>query len=148
MFSTFDESHWEERTGRSIRLTCDGANSQLAYIDFIDYQKKKKDYTGPTLPMTLMLAGNGTLSTPYQANFLDDCLAKSLVYLNKELLAAKLPEFFENLNTLLDKLCFYKFNRQTMKDLSDVVEWIELGNRTLFNPVDTKMTLYLFENSY
>ena len=35
-----------------------------------------------------------------------------------------------------------------MKDLSDVIEWIDLGNRTLFNPVDTKMTLYLFENSY
>lgn len=34
--------------------------------------------------MTLMLAGNGTLSTPYAINFLDDCLAKSLVYLNKE----------------------------------------------------------------
>jgi hypothetical protein len=35
-----------------------------------------------------------------------------------------------------------------MKDLSDIIEWVELGNRTLFNPVDTKMTLYLFENSY
>jgi hypothetical protein len=35
-----------------------------------------------------------------------------------------------------------------MKDLSDVIEWIDLGNRTLFNPVDTKMTLHLFENSY
>ena len=33
--------------------------------------------------MTLMLAGNGTLSTPYSVNFLEDCLAKSLVYLNK-----------------------------------------------------------------
>jgi len=61
--------------------------------------------------MTLMLAGNGTLSTPYSVNFLEDGLAKSLVYLNKELLSYKLPEFFENLNTLLDKLCFHKFNR-------------------------------------
>ncbi len=35
-----------------------------------------------------------------------------------------------------------------MKDLSDIVEWIELGNKTLFAPIDVKMTLYLFENSY
>jgi hypothetical protein len=61
--------------------------------------------------MTLLLAGNGTLSTPYKFNFLNDPLAKSLVYLNKDLLKQKLPAFFQNLNTLLDKLCFYKFNR-------------------------------------
>jgi hypothetical protein len=35
-----------------------------------------------------------------------------------------------------------------MKDLSDIITWIELGNKTLFNPLDTQMTLYLFENSY
>jgi len=35
-----------------------------------------------------------------------------------------------------------------MKDLSDVIEWIEIGNKTLFAPLDVKMTLYLFENSY
>ena len=35
-----------------------------------------------------------------------------------------------------------------MKDLSDVIDWIELGNKTLFAPLDVKMTLYLFENSY
>lgn len=79
-----------------------------------------------------MLAGNGTLSTPYRVNFTDDPLAKSLIFLNKALLQKKLPSFFENLNSLLDKVCFYKFNRQTMKDLSDVIEWIELGNKTLF----------------
>jgi len=35
-----------------------------------------------------------------------------------------------------------------MKDLSDVIEWIEVGNKTIFNPLDTQMTLYLFENGY
>ena len=79
-----------------------------------------------------MLAGTGTLSTPYRVNFTEDPLAKSLIFLNKALLQKKLPSFFENLNSLLDKVCFYKFNRQTMKDLSDVIEWIELGNKTLF----------------
>lgn len=95
-----------------------------------------------------MLAGNGTLNTPYRCNFTQDPLAKSLVYLNKTVLQKKLPPFFENLNSLLDKLCFYKFNRQTMKDLSDVIDWIELGNKTLFSTAHVKMTLYLFENSY
>lgn len=58
-----------------------------------------------------MLAGNGTLSTPYRVNFTEDPLAKSLVFLNKEKLRRKMPVFFENMNSLLDKLCFYKFNR-------------------------------------
>jgi len=35
-----------------------------------------------------------------------------------------------------------------MKDLSDIIEWVEIGNKTIFNPLDIKMTLYLFENSY
>ena len=35
-----------------------------------------------------------------------------------------------------------------MEDLGKVVDWIELGNKTLFNPLDTKATLYLFENRY
>ena len=52
------------------------------------------------------------------------------------------------MNTLLAKLSFYKFTRHAMSDLSEVVDWIELGNKTLFNPLDTKATLYLFENSY
>ena len=29
-----------------------------------------------------------------------------------------------------------------------MIDWIEMGNKTLFNPLDTKATLYLFENSY
>ena len=95
-----------------------------------------------------MLAGNGTLATPYRVDFLGDPLAKSLLYLDKERLQKRLPAFFENLNSLLDKLCFYKFNRQTMKDLAEVIEWIELGNKALFNTLDVKMTLYMFENSY
>ena len=35
-----------------------------------------------------------------------------------------------------------------MKDLNDVIEWIELGNKTMFNKLDVKMQLYVFENSY
>ena len=37
---------------------------------------------------------------------------------------------------------------QSMRDLSDAIEWVEMGNKTLFNPLDTKAILYLFENSY
>lgn len=59
-----------------------------------------------------------------------------------------MPLFFENLNTLLAKLSFYKFLGQAKKDLAEVIDWIELANKTLFNPLDTKATLYLFENSY
>lgn len=35
-----------------------------------------------------------------------------------------------------------------MKDLSDVVAWVDVGNKTLFNPENVKACLYLFENTY
>jgi len=128
-------------------MSCD-EGSRLAYVDFLDYRRNKSNYQGPTLPITLLLAGNGTLGTPYSLNFLDDPLAKSLVYLNKDLLKNKLPPFLQNLNTLFDRLNFFKFNRQTMKDLNDIIEWIDIGNRTMFHQIDVKMQFYVFENSY
>ena len=35
-----------------------------------------------------------------------------------------------------------------MKDLADVIEWVEVGNKTLFNPCNVKAVMYIFENSY
>jgi len=147
LYSAFDVSDWEDVTGRTLRISADGG-SRLGYVDFLDYRRNKSNFKGPQLPMTLLLSGNGTMGTPYQLDFLNDPLAKSLIYLDKNLLKNKLPPFFQNLNTLLDKLDFFKFNRQTMKDLNDIVEWIDIGNRTLFNQIDVKMQLYIFENSY
>ena len=79
------------------------------------------------------MAGSGTFNCPYYINFEDDALAKSLVYIHKECLKTKLPLFFENLNTLLSKLSFFKFWFLTQRDLKQIIEWVELGNKTLFN---------------
>jgi hypothetical protein len=35
-----------------------------------------------------------------------------------------------------------------MKDLADVVDWIDSGNKALFNKAGVKATIYLFENAY
>ena len=35
-----------------------------------------------------------------------------------------------------------------MTDLGDVIEWVEVGNKTLFNQLETKAQLYVFENTY
>lgn len=123
-------------------------NCNLAYIDFIDQRLTKKDYLAPKLPMTLLMSGNGTLNTPYKVSFQNDILAKSLLFLNRDHLIKVLPLFFYNLNALLENLSFYKFNRQTMTDLNNVIELLEKANENIFNPIDTKITLYLFENSY
>ena len=114
----------------------------------MDYEKSKKDYIGPQLPLTLMLAGSGTFNSPYSVNFEDDALAKSIVYFHKATLKDSLPLWFENLNTLLSKTSFFKLSGAALKDLGQVIDWIEMGNKTLFHPLDTKATLYLFENSY
>lgn len=83
LFEAFSANDWEDMTGRTCRMSTD-KDSRLAYIDFLDYRSNKSNYAGPQLPMTLLLAGNGTLSSPYTLPFLTDPLAKSLVYLNKE----------------------------------------------------------------
>jgi hypothetical protein len=36
----------------------------------------------------------------------------------------------------------------TMRDLDQIIEWVEMGNKSLFNPLDCKATLYIFENFY
>jgi len=114
----------------------------------MDYERRKSDYIGPQLPLTLLLNGSGTFNSPYNLNFEEDALAKSIVYFNKDTLKEALPLWFENLNTLLSKTSFFKLNTQVKKDLTDVIDWVDMGNKTLFNPLDTKATLYLFENSY
>jgi len=123
-------------------------DGHLAYIDFLDKSKSKADYKAPKLPITLLLSGSGTFNSPYTLDFEGDPYAKSLVCFDKEELKPKLPLFFENMNTLLSKLSFFKLNRQAMKDLADVVDWVDVGNKTLFNPLNIKATLYMFENSY
>lgn len=149
LYANFDSKFWDsEKKGRTMRLSSSTADNQLAYIDFMDYEQRKKDYIGPQLPLTLMLSGSGTFNSPYFCNFEDDALAKSIVYFHKATLKDSLPLWFENLNTLLSKTSFYKLTGATSKDLSEVIDWVEMGNKTLFNPLETKATLYLFENSY
>ena len=54
--------------------------------------------------------------------------------------------YFENLDSLLERLSFYHFSGQTLKDLDTLLELIEFGNKHLFFPINVKQTLYLFEN--
>ena len=96
----------------------------------------------------MLLSGSGSHNNPYQLNFDEDPLAKSVVYFNAHTLSQHLPLFFRNLNTLLARLSFRNLTSQVKRDLAEVIEWIELGNKTLFNPLDTKATLYLFESQY
>ena len=84
----------------------------------MDYERSKKDYIGPKLPLTLMLGGSGTFNSPYYVNFEDDALAKSIVYFNQATLKDSLPLWFENLNTLLSKTSFFKLSSATIKDLA------------------------------
>jgi hypothetical protein len=144
----FETSFWDERGQRTLRMAASTGDNQLAYFDFLNYDNSKSDYIGPQIPLTLLLGGSGTFNSPYYLNFEEDALAKSVVYFHQATLRNKLPLFFENLNSLLSKLSFFKFTRIAMRDLSEVIEWIEMGNKTLFNPLDVKATLYLFENSY
>ena len=93
LYAQFDTAFWEDFSNKSLRLTCD-EDSQLCHIDFLDHSNTKQNFKGPHLPLNLMLAGTGTLDTPYTLPFTSDPLAKSLIFLNPERLRKKLPVFF------------------------------------------------------
>ena len=40
----------------------------LAYIDYVDLKKNKDSYEGPTIPMTLLMSGDGSYQTPFLVN--------------------------------------------------------------------------------
>lgn len=100
------------------------------------------------MPLILLLAGSGTFNSPYKLNFEKDPLAQSLMLMDKGFLQNKLLLFFDNLNSYISRLSFYNFTGMVLKDLNTVLEWIDFGNRHIFNPLNMKMVLYLFENSY
>ena len=59
----------DKEDNKSMRLSCSTADYRLAYIDFIDFKKRKENWLGLKLPMTVLLAGSGTFNTPYNLDF-------------------------------------------------------------------------------
>ena len=146
---TYGEDFWHDNDGnKSFRVSTCHRDFTLAYFDFLDFSTNPDEYTGPDFPQTLLVSGNGTFNNPFYFNFENDPLAKSLVLINKSYLQNKLPMFFENLNSYLMRLTFYNFSGMILKDLNALLEWIDYGNKFIFNPLNFKMVLYLFENSY
>ena len=146
---SYGEDFWHQSgDNKSFRVSTNKKDFTLGYLDFIDFSSNSDDYTGPEFPMTLLVSGNGTFNNPYYMNFENDPLAKSLVLINKSYLQNKLPMYFENLNSYLTRLTFYNFSGMILKDLNALLEWIDYGNKFIFNPLNFKMVLYLFENSY
>jgi hypothetical protein len=95
LYDAFEVDFWIDSFIRTVRLTVDTTDTQLAYIDFIDQRRNsQKDYVAPKLPQVLLLAGNGTFSTPFRVDFQNDVLLKSLIFLNKNHLKKLLPLFF------------------------------------------------------
>ena len=98
--------------------------------------------------MPILLAGSGTYNNPYLLDFIDDTYAKSLVLIKYDFFKETLPIFLENFNSQLNKLSFYKLEMQVMRDLGNVVEWLEKANRAMFNHFDIKCVLCIVENQY
>lgn len=63
---------------------CSKSNYNLAHVDFIDYSKSFMNYTGPKLPMIILISGTGTFNNPYHINYEDDPYIKSVMLLNKK----------------------------------------------------------------
>jgi len=147
--NNFDDEFWDDnKDNKSMRISTSKEDFTLAYIDFLDFSKNQEVNQGPRFPLTVLISGSGTFNNPYYFNFEGDSLLKSLVLINKNYLQNKLPMYFENLNSYLKRLTFYNFTGMILKDLNALLEWIDYGNKYIFNPLNYKVVLYLFENSY
>lgn len=129
-----------------MRLGCSKDDDCLAYIDFLDFSKSRDNWLGLKLPMPLLAAGAGTFNHPYKIDYINDTYAKSLVLIDQNFFADKLPVFLENFNSQLGKLSFYKLQTQVMRDLYTVVKWLEDANKCMFNHFNVKCVLYICEN--
>ena len=49
--------------------------------------------------MAILIGGSGTYNTPYELDFLNDVLLKSLALIKFDYFKDKLPYFFENFNS-------------------------------------------------
>jgi hypothetical protein len=148
LFRAFPPQFWGDKAdNKSFRFSC-STDYQLAYIDFIDYKRNARNWLGVKLPMPILLAGSGTYNNPYVFDFQNDTYAKSIALIKFDFFKDKLPYFLENFNSQLNKLSFFKMEMSVLRDLGNVVEWLEDANRAMFNHFDTKCVLYVVENTY
>jgi hypothetical protein len=119
LFRHFPPQFWSDRgDNKSIRLGCSESDYNLAYIDFVDFERTKENWLGLKLNMEILFAGSGTYHHPYFIDYRNDSYAKSLVLIQKKYFYDKLPVFFENFNSQLSKLSFYKLDVQVIRDIS------------------------------
>ena len=147
LYRLFPPQFWNDAgNNKTMRLGCSLVDHRLAYVDFLDFSQTKENWKGVQVPMPLLLAGSGTYNTPYNLDFIHDSLVKSLVLIKFDYFRNKLPVFLENFNSQLSKLSFYKLEVQVMRDLGNVVSWLEKANRSMFNHFHIKAVLYIIEN--
>lgn len=143
----FTPQFWaDNRTNKTLRFSCSKSDYQMAYFDFLDFSITKETWEGVKLPQAILLAGNGTFNNPYSLDYKEDPFAKSMALIKLEFFKDKLPMFLENFNSDLSKLSFFKLQIQVMRDLGNVVEWLEKANRSMFNHFNMKCVLYIIEN--
>ena len=83
LYRAFPPQFWSDNGNNlTIRLGCSKDDYQLAYIDFLDFNRAKETWPGLKLPMPILLAGNGSANHPYRVDFVDDAYVKSLVLIN------------------------------------------------------------------
>ena len=100
LFRYFPPQFWSDRgDNKSLRLGWSKADHNLAYIDFLDFEKTRENWLGVKLNMPILLAGSGTYHHPFFLDYRDDAYAKSLVLVKYSFFYDKLSVFFENFNS-------------------------------------------------
>jgi hypothetical protein len=66
LYNHFQPNFWSDNENNlSIRLGCSHSDYELAYIDFVNFNRSKDTWPGIKLPMPILLAGSGSANHPY-----------------------------------------------------------------------------------
>eukprot|EP00347_Sterkiella_histriomuscorum_P013330 403365131 len=131
----------DDRLNIELRFTSSD-DYTMAYIDFIDVKKSKEQYEGPLIPMTYLLSGEGSFSSPFMIHA-QDPLVKSVSYFTND---PKIWEMFiSNLNSKLLTVQTACFSFLLRWQLLSVIKYINNHSKNLFEYYGIKVNLWLLE---
>jgi len=122
---------------KTIKLSA-SKDYTMVYMDFLDLEKDREYYNGPTLPLTFHLGGDGYFNSPFNLSY-RDCLVRSLSLLDRT--ENFIEVYIENLNSHLRSLSFFEFLSFSEKKFWDLIRFLHSNNTGILRKRSIKAEL-------
>mmetsp|Transcript_6952 Transcript_6952/g.6475 ORF Transcript_6952/g.6475 Transcript_6952/m.6475 type:complete len:590 (+) Transcript_6952:2890-4659(+) len=114
----------------------------MACIDFLDIERDREYYNGPTLPLTFHLSGDGFFNSPFNLSY-KDCLVRSLSLLDRT--ENFIEIYIENLNSLLKSLSFFEYLSFSEAKFWKLIKFLHTNNLGILKKRSIKAELAILE---